>query len=70
MRGICTKNWSDISIRGQENHRSPKPEEHTERRTDICFYRVALLLKIQKSHYIMNCFLNKQQTKRKSMHKN
>ena len=23
----------------------PKPDEHTEGRTDICFYRVALLLK-------------------------
>ena len=43
MRGICTKKyWSDISIRGREN---PKPDGHTDRRTDICFYMVALLLK-------------------------
>ncbi len=26
----------------------PKPDGHTDRRTDICFYRVALLLKTKQ----------------------
>ena len=45
MRGI----WSDISIRGWINHFPPKrgwrTDRRTYRRTDICFYRVTLLLK-------------------------
>ncbi len=27
------KKWSDISIRGRENHVSPKPDGHTDGRT-------------------------------------
>ncbi len=37
-------NWSVILIRGRENHVSPK-SWLTHEQTDICFYRVALLLK-------------------------
>ncbi len=41
------KDWSDISIRGRAEKITftPKRGWQTDRRTDICFYRVALLLK-------------------------
>ncbi len=49
MRGICTKKIGAISKLGAEIITfPPKPDgqtySQTDRRTDICFYRVALLL--------------------------
>ena len=44
-RNVHRKNVSSISIRGRENHVSPKRGW----RTDICIYRRALLLKNKES---------------------
>ncbi len=75
--GICTKKIGAISQLGAEKITfPPKPDGHTDRHTvrqtdrraDICFYRVALLLKRErgmnrdnrtifksiKNHYIKN----------------
>ncbi len=57
MMGICTKKFGAISQIGAEKITfPPKPDRHiyrhtyiqTDRRTDISFYRVALLLKTVK----------------------
>ena len=51
MRGMCTDKIGALSQLGAEKITfPPKPNGHTDRQTDICFYRVALLLKI----YILN----------------
>ena len=58
MREICTKKIGAISQLGAEKIAYPKPEGQTEiqtdrqtdGRTDICFYRVALLLKTKKKN--------------------
>ena len=52
MRGICTKEIGALSKLGAEKFSfPPKPDIHTDRQTDrqmdICFFKVALLLKIQ-----------------------
>ena len=50
------KNWNNISIRGQENHVSPETwltYGHTDRRTEIWFYRVALLLITQNRYSLL-----------------
>ena len=54
MRGICTKKIGAISQLGAEKITfPPKPDIQryiqTDGRTDVCFYRVALLLKNENS---------------------
>ena len=59
MRVICTKkNWS-VSQLGAENITfSPKPDIHTDGRSDISVYRVASLLKmILIMHVYDNCVM-------------
>ena len=54
--GICTKKIGAISQLGAEKITfPPKPDGHTDRRTDICFYRVALLLKNMNPHIQEEC---------------
>ncbi len=49
MRGkSAQKNWSDIQFGAEKITFPPKTDGQTDRRTDICFYRVALLLLIKK----------------------
>ena len=60
MRGICSKRIGAIFQLGAEKITfPPKPDGHTDiqqtdRRTDICFYRVALLLKSKSCHFTRN----------------
>ncbi len=60
MRRICTQKNGAISQFGTENFTfPPKRGWYMDRRTDICFYRVALLLKKATDTRIFNIYQTK-----------